>query len=92
MKAIVWTKYGSPDGLQLREVEKPAPKDNEVLIRIYAATVGAWDCEMRILKFPLMLGLAMRIYVGLTRPTRINILGQELAGEIESVGVGCNII
>ncbi len=86
MKAIVWTKYGPPDVLQLKEVEKPAPKEDEVLIRIYAATVGAWDCEMRILKFPLMLGLAMRIYVGLIRPSRIKILGQELAGEIESVG------
>jgi NADPH:quinone reductase-like Zn-dependent oxidoreductase len=86
MKAIVWTKYGSPDGLQLQEVEKPTPKDNEVLIRIYATTVTAGDCEARSLKFPLMLGLPMRIYVGLRRPKRITILGQELAGEIESVG------
>ena len=86
MKAIVWTKYGPPDVLQLQEVEKPTPKDNEVLIRIHAATAGAWDCEARVLKFPLFLGLPMRLYVGITRPTRITILGQELAGEIESVG------
>jgi len=86
MKAMVWTKYGPPDVLQLKEVEKPTPKDNEVLIRIYAATVGAWDCEARNLKFPLFLWFPMRIYVGLIRPTRISILGQELAGEIESVG------
>jgi 2-desacetyl-2-hydroxyethyl bacteriochlorophyllide A dehydrogenase len=86
MKAIVWTKYGPPDVLQIQEVEKPAPKNNEVLIRIYAATAGAWDCEARVLKFPLFLGLPMRVYVGLIRPTRITILGQELAGEIESVG------
>jgi 2-desacetyl-2-hydroxyethyl bacteriochlorophyllide A dehydrogenase len=86
MKAIVWTKYGPPDVLQLKEVEKPTPRDNEVLIRIYAATAGAWDCEARVLKFPLFLGLPMRVYVGLIRPTRITILGQELAGEIESVG------
>jgi 2-desacetyl-2-hydroxyethyl bacteriochlorophyllide A dehydrogenase len=86
VKAIVWTKYGPPDVLQLKEVEKPTPKDNEVLIRIYAATAGAWDCETRVLKFPLFLGLPMRVYVGLIRPTRVTILGQELAGEIESVG------
>ena len=86
MKAIIWTKYGPPDVLQLQEVEKPTPKDNEVLIRIYAATAGAWDCEARVLKFPLFLGLPMRVYVGLIRPTRVTILGQELAGEIESVG------
>jgi 2-desacetyl-2-hydroxyethyl bacteriochlorophyllide A dehydrogenase len=86
MKAMIWMKYGSPDGLQLREVEKPTPKDNEVLIRVHAATVTAGDCEMRSLKFPLFLSLPMRMYVGLRRPTRIKIIGQELAGEIESVG------
>ena len=86
MKAMLWTKYGSPDGLQLGEIEKPTPKDNEVLIRVHAATVTAGDCEMRSLKFPLFLSLPMRMYVGLRRPTRIKIMGQELAGEIESVG------
>ncbi len=86
MKAIVWTKYGPPDVLQLQEVEKPTPKDNEVLIRVHATTVTAGDCEMRSLKFPLFLSLPMRMYVGLRRPTRIKIIGQELAGEIEAVG------
>ena len=86
MKAMIWTKYGSPDGLQLREVDKPAPRDNEVLIRLYATTVTAGDCEMRRLKFPFMLKLAMRIYNGIRKPKRITILGQELAGEIEAVG------
>ncbi len=86
MKAIMWTKYGPPEVLQLREIEKPAPGDNEVLIRIYAATVTAGDCEMRSAKFPIWLKILMRIYIGLIRPTRINILGQELAGEIESAG------
>ncbi len=85
MKAIVCTKWGSPDVLQLKEVEKPTPKDNEVLIRIYAATVFAGDCEMRSLKFPLWLQLLMRIGFGFRGP-RKKILGQELAGEIESVG------
>ncbi len=86
MKAIVWTKYGSPDVLQLKEVEKPTIKDNEVLARIYAATVTAGDCEMRSLKLPILLRLPMRIYNGLRKPKKITILGQELAGEIESVG------
>jgi len=86
MKAIVWIKYGPPESLQLKEVEKPVPKNNEVLIRIYAATVSAGDCEMRSLKFPPLLALFMRIYVGLRKPTRIKILGQELAGEIEALG------
>jgi NADPH:quinone reductase-like Zn-dependent oxidoreductase len=86
MKAIVWTKYGPPGVLKLKEVEKPIPKDNEVLIKVHAATVTAGDCEMRSLKFPIWLSLPMRIYTGLRKPKRITILGQELAGEIEAVG------
>ena len=86
MKAVVWTRYGSPDVLQLREVAKPTPKDNEVLIRVHAATVTAGDCELRGLKLPLMLSLPMRAYVGIRRPRRTTILGQEFAGTIECVG------
>jgi len=86
MKAIVWTEYGSPEVLQLTEVEKPAPKVDEVLIKIHATTVTAGDCEMRKLKIPLLFRLPMRIYVGYRKPHRIPILGQELSGEIESVG------
>jgi NADPH:quinone reductase-like Zn-dependent oxidoreductase len=86
MKAIVWTKYGSPDGLQLREVAKPIPKDNEVLIRIHATTASTPDCELRSLKAFNLFWLPLRLYIGLVRPTRITILGQELAGEIEAVG------
>ena len=86
MKAIVWTKYGSPDVLQLKEVEKPTPKDNEVLIKVYAATVTLADCELRSLNVPLWLGLPLRLYAGFIKPKRITILGQELAGEIEAVG------
>lgn len=86
MKAIVWTKYGPPDGLQLREVEEPTPGDNEVLIRVHATTVTAGDCEMRGLRLPISLRLLMRMYNGLRRPQRITVLGQELAGEIEAVG------
>ena len=86
MKAIVWTKYGSPDGLQLRDVEKPTPKDNEIVIKIHATTVTAGDCEMRRLELPLMLSFPVRLYAGFLRPKRITILGQELAGEVEAVG------
>ena len=86
MKAIIWTKYGSPDGLQLEDVEKPTPKDNEVLIKIHTTTVTAADCEMRAFKGFTAFWLPLRIYIGLFRPTRIKILGQELAGEIETVG------
>ncbi len=85
MKAVVWTKYGSPDGLQLQEVPKPTPRDNEVLIRIYATTVTAGDSEARRLAFPLWLAIPMRLYMGPLQPRNI-ILGQELAGEIEAVG------
>ena len=86
MKAIVWTEYGPPDVLQLKEVEKPAPKDNEILIRIYATTATTGDCEQRSLQLPMWYALTMRAYVGLRRPKRITILGMDLAGEIASVG------
>ena len=75
MKAIVWTKYGSPDGLQLQEVEKPAPKDNEVLIKIAATTVTAGDCEMRRLKIPVLLRLPMRLYNGFQKTKENNDTG-----------------
>ena len=86
MKAIVWTGYGSPDVLQLKEVEKPTPKDNEVLIKIHAATVTAADTEFRRLKLPFLFSIPLRLYLGLSRPTRITILGTEFSGEIGSAG------
>ncbi len=85
MKAVVCTKYGPPDVLQFREIENPTPNDNEVLIRVYAATVTAGDCEIRSFKFPMLFWLPLRIVLGLIKP-RKPILGQELAGEIEAVG------
>src|SRR5256712_6498478 len=85
MKAIVCTKYGPPEVLQLKEVEKAIPKDNEVLIRVHAATVTKGDCELRSLKLPTLWKLFIRIGFGFRTPRR-KILGQELSGEIESVG------
>jgi NADPH:quinone reductase-like Zn-dependent oxidoreductase len=86
MKAIIWTKYGSPDGLKLREIEKPTPTDNEILIKIHAATAATPDSEFRRLNLPSLYSIPLRLYVGLTKPTRITILGTEFAGEVESVG------
>jgi len=85
MKAIVCTKYGPPEVLQLKEVAKPTPRDNEVLIRIYATTVHVGDVRMRSFTVPRLQWLFARIYLGLRKPKRA-ILGMELAGEVESVG------
>jgi len=85
MKAIVCTKYGPPEVLQLREIEKPTPKDNEVLIKIQAATVTVSDCIVRSGKVNILLWIPMRIFVGFRRP-RKPILGLELAGQIEAIG------
>ena len=86
MKAVVWTAYGPPDVLQLKEVEKPTPNQDEVLVRIYASTVTAGDCEQRSLKMPFWYRLPMRAYVGFRKPERITILGMDFAGEIEAAG------
>jgi NADPH:quinone reductase-like Zn-dependent oxidoreductase len=86
MKAIVWTKYGAPEGLQLREVPTPTPKDQEVLIRVHAATVSTPDIEFRRLKLPILYALPLRLYLGVLRPNRITILGTEFSGEIVEVG------
>ncbi len=85
MKAIVHEKYGPPEVLHLIEVEKPAPKANEVLIKIYATTVTAGDCEMRSLKLPFLYQLMLRLGFGIRGPRNIK-TGTELAGEIEAVG------
>ena len=86
MKAIIHTKYGPPDELQLKEVEKPVPGDNEVLIKIHATTVTTTDCNARNFTFvPESFMFFARIMFGFKKP-RIKILGIDLAGEIEAVG------
>jgi NADPH:quinone reductase-like Zn-dependent oxidoreductase len=81
MKAIVYTKYGSPEVLQLKEVKKPIPKENEVLIRIHATTVNRTDCGFRKPEYPIII----RPINGLFKPKK-NILGSELAGVVEAIG------
>ncbi len=85
MKAIVCTKYGPPDVLQLQEVEKPPPGNNEVCIKIFATAVTSSDCLIRGSKVPLRLWLPMRLVIGFTKP-RNPILGMVFAGEVESAG------
>ncbi|MFC1946929.1 NAD(P)-dependent alcohol dehydrogenase [Chloroflexota bacterium] len=85
MKAIVYTEYGPPEVLKLKEVENPVPEDNEVLIRISATTVTKFDCWTRSCTAPTGMGLLSRIAGGFFKP-RTTIIGTELAGEIQSVG------
>jgi len=89
-KAITYTKYGSPDVLELTEVEKPTPKANEVLVRIYATTATKYDCWQRSNTAPTGFGLLSRIGSGIRKPKQ-PILGLDLAGEIEDVGKDVNL-
>ena len=81
MKAVRFTRYGSPDFLELTEVEKPTPDDNEVLIKVHASCVNSWDWELLIGK-----PFANRLMFGLLKPTKIQSLGCDVAGRIEAVG------
>ncbi len=86
MKAIVYTKYGSPDVLEVKEVKKPTPKDDEVLIKVHASEVTKADCEMRSFNFQVKwFWLPLRVALGLIKPKK-QILGGYFAGEVESVG------
>src|SRR6266446_2376279 len=87
MKAILHTHCGSPDLLQFKEVDKPAPKDNEVLIKIHATTVSSGDCNVRNFTFVTksMLPIA-KLMFGIGKPWKARVLGTELAGEVERAG------
>jgi NADPH:quinone reductase-like Zn-dependent oxidoreductase len=93
MKAVVYTRYGPPDVLQLKEVAKPAPKDNEILIRVYATPINFGDTITRNFKaisprkfhMSFLFWLIGKLYFGFRKP-KITILGSEFAGEIEAVG------
>jgi NADPH:quinone reductase-like Zn-dependent oxidoreductase len=86
MQAIMYTKYGSPDVLELTAVEKPTPKDNEILVKIHATTVTSADARLRSLTVPTGFRLLSRLALGIRKP-RHKILGQELAGDVEAVGL-----
>lgn len=85
MKAVVYSSYGSPDVLQLSEVAKPEPKPNELLVKVFAASVTAGDVRLRASDFPPLFWLPARLMFGLFKPKK-KILGHEFAGVVEAVG------
>ncbi|KWX75919.1 NADPH:quinone reductase [Paenibacillus riograndensis] len=85
MKAMVCSKYGSPENLHLIEMDKPVPKRKDLLIKVHASTVTAGDIRVRTFKSPVLLWLPMRLVLGLSKP-RKPVLGVELAGEVVAVG------
>ena len=85
MRAIVYERYGPPEVLALAEVETPVPGDEEILVKVRAATVIAGDCEVRSFTFPLLFWIPLRIMFGILKP-RMKVLGQELAGDVVAVG------
>ncbi|MCB0204550.1 MAG: NAD(P)-dependent alcohol dehydrogenase [Anaerolineae bacterium] len=87
MKAVIYERYGPPEVLRLAEVEKPVPRENEVLVRIHATTVTAGDIRSRAFDVPLWQWLPARLYLGVTKPKRA-VLGLEMAGDVEAVGAG----
>jgi len=85
MKAAVQTAYGAPDVVVIRDVAKPVPRDNEVLVRIVATTVTSGDARLRAFRVPASMWLPARLFLGITRPRKA-VLGSEFAGEVEATG------
>lgn len=87
MKAVICTAYGPPEVLEVQDVERPRPRDDQVLVRVHATTVSRADCELRRFDFPGWIWLPARLWFGVLKP-RVRILGQDFAGEVEAVGGG----
>jgi NADPH:quinone reductase-like Zn-dependent oxidoreductase len=85
MRAVVWTTYGPPEGLEIRLIPRPSPRPNELLIRVRATSICAGDCELRALRFSVGLRILMRLIMGVRKP-RERVLGQEFAGEVVEMG------
>lgn len=85
MKAVICTKYGPPEVLQIKETEKPVPGENEILVKVYATTVSAADFRVRSFTVPISFWLPARFALGLTKP-RNSVLGMDFAGVVEAVG------
>lgn len=85
IKAVVCTKYGPPEVLQLKEFEKPTPRENEICIRVFATSVTTSDCIIRGFKVPIKFRILMGLVIGFKKP-RKSILGMVFAGEVESIG------
>ena len=83
---MIWTRYGPPEVLQLRDVEQPVPKDNQILVRVFAANVFLGDCELRRMDVAFPFSLLVRLGVGIFKPRAGARLGQEYAGEVVAVG------
>lgn len=85
MKAAIYSKYGPPNVLKLVDIAKPRPKDNEILVKIYATTVTSGDVRLRSSNFPLLVWLPVRLMFGLFKPKK-EILGHEFSGIVEAIG------
>ncbi len=88
MKAVLWKAYGDADVLEVGEVDRPTLGENEILVRIRAATVTAGDIEMRRFAFSGLIAIPLRLLLGIWRPRKGRILGQEFAGDVVEVGSG----
>lgn len=86
MKAVVHTRYGPPEVLEIREVETPVPVDDRLLIRVHAATVHTGDCEIRRFQIMPFFWVPLRLLWGVRQPRGTKILGQEVAGVVQAVG------